>query len=127
MRLLDFLSNSPKNYIFEKDSNKTTFGGVLTILYLIVLFIMAFIFLYNYEINSKYIITYNHYQKSLSLEEFDSKINDPKYNPTLEFIFSLENIWHEPLFHDNFILVNYNTGDKIEINEPIKLKYSISK
>jgi len=55
------------------------------------------------------------------------KINDPKYNPTLEFIFSLENIWHEPLFHDNFILVNYNTGDKIEINEPIKLKYSISK
>jgi len=74
MRLLDFLSNSPKNFIFEKDSNKTTFGGVLTILYLIVLFIMAFIFLYNYEINSKYIITYNDYQKkSLSPEEFDSK------------------------------------------------------
>ena len=43
-----------------------------TLLYLIVLFIMAFIFLYNYEINSKYIITYNDYQKkSLSPEEFD--------------------------------------------------------
>lgn len=124
MRLLDFLSNSPKNFIFEKDSNKTTFGGVLTILYLIVLFIMAFIFLYNYEINSKYIITYNHYQKSLSHEEWESKINDPKYNPTLEFIFSLENMGHKPLFHDNFILVNYNTGDKIEINEPIKIKIS---
>ena len=102
MRALDVLSISPKNFIFEKDANKTTFGGVLTILYLLVLFIMAFIFLYNYETNSKYIITYNHYQKSLSNEERDSKINDPKYNPTLEFIFNLENMYHKPLLSDNF-------------------------
>ena len=124
MKKLDFLSNAPKNFIFEKDSNKTTFGGVLTILYLLVVFIMAFIFIYNYETNSKYIITYNHYQTSLSDEEWNSKKNDPKYNPTLKFIFNLENMTHLPILSENFIIVDYNTGDKIEINEPIERKVS---
>ena len=37
MNKLDFLSGAPKTLIFEKSSNKTNFGGVLTIIYLIIL------------------------------------------------------------------------------------------
>ena len=40
MRKIDFLSPSPNNYIFQKESNKTTFGGFLSILFLIVTFII---------------------------------------------------------------------------------------
>ena len=33
MRIIDFLSDSPKTFIFKKSSNKTTFGGFLTLIY----------------------------------------------------------------------------------------------
>ena len=124
MKLLDFLSNSPKNFIFEKDSNKTTFGGVLTIIYLIALLIIAFIFIYNYETNNKYIITYGHYQRSVSsYEEVKHLSNDPKYNPTLEFIFNLTDLQRIPL-SDNFIILDYQNGKIIERNKPIEYKVS---
>ena len=55
MRKLDFLSNSPKTFIFEKSSNKTTFGGFLTLIYILIIFIMSFVYIYNYLINDKYI------------------------------------------------------------------------
>ena len=123
MKLLDFLSNSPKYFIFEKDSNKTTFGGVLTIIYLIALLIIAFIFIYNYETNNKYIITYGHYQRSVSYEEREHLSNDPKYNPTLEFIFKLEDLQNITL-SDNFIILDYQNGKIIERNKPIEYKVS---
>jgi hypothetical protein len=123
MKLLDFLSNSPKYFIFEKDSNKTTFGGVLTIIYLIALLIIAFIFIYNYETNNKYIITYGHYQRSVSYEEREHLSNDPKYNLTLEFIFKLEDLQNITL-SDNFIILDYQNGKIIERNKPIEYKVS---
>ena len=43
MRKIDFLSQSPNGFIFQKESNKTTFGGALSAIYLILIF---FIFLY---------------------------------------------------------------------------------
>ena len=36
MRKLDFLSDFPKAYIFQKSSNKTTFGGFLTLVYIFI-------------------------------------------------------------------------------------------
>ena len=37
MRNLDFLSEYPRTYIFEKDVNKTNFGGVLFLIYAIIM------------------------------------------------------------------------------------------
>ena len=48
MHGLDFLSGAPKTLIFEKGSNKTNFGGVLTIIYLIINSIKIFIKKWNY-------------------------------------------------------------------------------
>ena len=41
MRNLDFLSEYPRAYIFEKDTNKTNFGGVLFLIYLMIMLTKA--------------------------------------------------------------------------------------
>ena len=56
MKKVDFLSGVPRTYIFEKNSNKTLFGGFLTIIYLLILFLLAFVYIYNYEMNNTLII-----------------------------------------------------------------------
>ena len=58
MRQLDFLSDSPKTFIFQKSSNKTTFGGSLTLIYIFIVFLIAFTYIYNYYVNDKYTISY---------------------------------------------------------------------
>jgi len=52
-----------------------------------------------------------------------SKINDPKYNPTLKLIFDLYDIKDKPL-SENFIIVDYKKGKQIERNKPIEIKVS---
>ena len=68
-------------------------------------------------------ITYGHYQRSVSYEEVKHLSNDPKYNPTLEFIFNLEDLQRIPL-SDNFIILDYQNGKIIERNKPIEYKVS---
>ena len=51
MRKIDFLSNPPKTFIFQKSSNKTAFGGFLTIIYLLIILIIAFTYIYNFVVN----------------------------------------------------------------------------
>ena len=58
MRIIDFLSDSPKTFIFKKSSNKTTFGGFLTLIYGLIVLIMSILFYIDYHINDKYIISY---------------------------------------------------------------------
>ena len=52
MNALDFMSDSPRINIFQKNSNKTNLGGILTFIYLFFLLfiIVAYLFYYfNYE------------------------------------------------------------------------------
>ena len=60
MRKLDFLSDSPKTFIFQKSSNKTTFGGFLAIIYILIILIIAFVYIYNYVVNDT-LIDINNY------------------------------------------------------------------
>ena len=118
MKKLDFLSNSPKTFIFQKSSNKTTFGGFLTIIYILVILIIAFVYICNYAANDKYIISYINYEKDISYDDIIELDKDPKYNPTLNFSF---NLYFEldkfpfpiPL-SKNFILVDLKTGNQLE-------------
>ena len=56
MKNLDFLSNSPNIYIFKERTNKTTFGGVLFLIYIIIMMIISLIYIIDYFVNDKYII-----------------------------------------------------------------------
>ena len=85
MRIIDFLSDSPKTFIFKKSSNKTTFGGFLTLIYGLIILIMAIVYYIDYHIKDKYIISYNQNKEGIDVE----KKNDPRYNPTLKFKFDV--------------------------------------
>ena len=125
MKKLDFLSDSPKAFIFQKSSNKTTFGGFLAIIYILVILIIAFTFIYNYAVNDKYIISYINFEKPILPEEaIESKLDkDPNYNPTLNFSFDLVDSYNNPL-SDNFLLVDTENKDILERGENYQFNVS---
>ena len=125
MKKLDFLSNSPKTFIFQKSSNKTTFGGFLTIIYILVIFIIAFTYIYNYVANDKYIISYVNYEKDInpgSDAQYELE-KDPDYNPTLDFIFRLSDSYGNPL-SKNFLILDMKTGNLVKKDYPYQ--YNVS-
>ena len=81
----DFLSSSPQNFIFQRNSNKTNLGGVLSMIYLIILLIISISYLVFYSMEDNYTIEYLYYEKLLTREENLEKKNSPKYNPKFDF------------------------------------------
>ena len=47
MKKFDILSQPPRTFIFERISNKTNLGGVLTIIYLIIMIFISIYYIYN--------------------------------------------------------------------------------
>ena len=85
MKILDFLSDSPKSFIFRKGSNKTSFGGILSLIYLIIILIIASFYLVGYIINEKYTVEYGYFQNVLDTNQKQELEKSPKYNPTTKF------------------------------------------
>ena len=48
MRAFDFLIMPPQFSIFKKETNKTQFGGVLFLIYLIVMFFISLAYILDY-------------------------------------------------------------------------------
>ena len=61
MRQLDFLSTSPNIYIFREKTNKTNFGGVLFLIYIIIMLSISLIYIIDYIVNDKYIVETSSY------------------------------------------------------------------
>ena len=70
---------------------------------------MSFVYIYNYLINDKYIITFLNYRDIKSLEQVEKLKEDPKYNPTLKFKFELLDMYEKPL-SNNFYLFDFRTN-----------------
>ena len=87
---LDFLSNAPKNFIFQNNSNKTNFGGFLTLAYIIIVLIIFTFYLIYYLSEEYFTVQYIHYQKYLNDSEIGKRENDIKYNPYFDFNFEME-------------------------------------
>ncbi len=75
MRTIDFLSESPKSFIFNKDSNKTLFGGVLSLIFLLIVLLISILYLVDYFINDKYSVEYALYQEILTDDKRIEKEN----------------------------------------------------
>ena len=58
MYYLDFFNTPPQYSIFQKEKNQTQFGGVLFLIYIIVMIFICFIYIVDYAINEKYEIEY---------------------------------------------------------------------
>ena len=54
MYFLDFLNESPNFFIFQKKANQTNFGGVLFLIYIIIMILISLAYILDYELNDKY-------------------------------------------------------------------------
>ena len=103
---LDFLSNSPKNFIFQNHYNKTILGGVLTLVFLIATLLILTYYLICFITEEDYSIQYARYTKILSPEEQKERRSDNRYNPYLNCSFDLTDGYHNILPEEDFILLN---------------------
>jgi len=113
MHPLDIFSDSPKYFIFQKETNKTNFGGVLTLfLGLIMILLSVLYFLDYYEMNN-YSIEYSHILGSTLNKDISNLNKNPDFNPNFTFYIKLMDD-HDQLLSENFILIDLNTGEKLK-------------
>ena len=103
MRILDFISQSPPNYIFQKESNKTTLGGTLFLIYAFICIGIFLFYLLDYLNNDKYYIQYTFNYNFIDDEELKKKLNDKEYNPYIEYLIFLRDE-NDEILSNNFIL-----------------------
>ena len=86
----DFLSEPPKNFIFQKSSNETNFGGFCFIIYM--LFIIAIV-IYSlidfFYLSEKYTIEYSLNYFTQTFDSINSMNQNSEYNPSLNFTLNL--------------------------------------
>ena len=98
MHFLDFLSDSPKIFIFERPTTKTNFGGVLFFIYIVIMILISLAYIFDYSINEKYtyeVMVSDNLTNCKSEEEENQEISmlndDEKLNPFVNFSITLEN------------------------------------
>ena len=81
MHCFDFLSDKPKIYIFQKETNKTNLGGILFLIYIIIMLLISSAYIVDYAINDKYsydVMTVYNYTDQ---DEEENMNNDLLLNP----------------------------------------------
>jgi hypothetical protein len=114
MYKIDLISQSPKNYIFQKESNETNVGGLLTIIYCFLAILIFVSYSYRYYSNNKYEITsFISGEKTLNeIQKLKFRLSD-NYNPNMKLRFSLVDLNGKNL-SDRFILYDYRNHKLIE-------------
>ena len=121
MHPLDIISSSPNLYILQKSSNKTNFGGFLTLAFLIIVLIIFIFYLIYYLSEETFTVQYVHYEKYLNEEEIDKREDDIKYNPYFDFLFDMGYYGRLP---NDFILVNLTNEQLIPRDETLNIRTS---
>lgn len=124
MHDIDIISKSPNNFIFQKNSNKTTFGGCLTIVYVLSVIIIFYYYEFKFFSDVNYQITSYVSQKFVLNKNEQLKFGESKkYNPILQIKFSLYDNNNEPL-SDKFILYDWSNEQIIPRDKIIKRRVS---
>ena len=93
MRNFDFLSETPRIFIFSKKTNKTNFGGFLFLIYIIIMIFISLLYILDYAFNDKYSIEcltiYNSTDNPYEIYRMD---DDEKLNPYLNATIT---IWYD--------------------------------
>ena len=90
MKILDFISGAPKTFIFQKSSNKTNLGGILTVLFVIAILLIISAYIYDYVTNEKYIVSYYNEVKFYQDNEYDIIYNNKTLYPDLTYHLELK-------------------------------------
>ena len=83
MRNIDFLSEYPRIYLFEKEVNKTHLGGILFLLYAITMLIISVSYILLFYLNDTYKIEFASYNNQTLSDDSDKLDKNPDLNPTL--------------------------------------------
>ena len=103
MHPLDIFSDSPKLFIFQKQTNKTNFGGILTLIFSLIMIFISLLYFLDYNDLNDYSIEYSHIS-NLTLDKDIPNLNsNPDYNPNFTFTLEITNNNGEPLSERFFI------------------------
>ena len=95
--------------IFQNNSNKTNFGGVLTIFYIFIILIISAFYLLDYIAKDNYSIEYFKYtHDSNDFNQIDEDSNDERYDPYFNFLFEIYADDLEVPLSNNFKLLNFS-------------------
>ena len=121
MHYLDFFSESPKTYIFQKSANKTKFGGFLFLIYIIIMSFISISYILDYAYNDKYKVEYSrHLNFSLNAQYINDI--DQSLDIDISFKFRILNQERDSLPEKDFEILY--RGVPIKQNEFIKSKLS---
>ena len=119
MEYFDFLSLSPSFSIFQKKTNKIKFGGVLFLIYIIIMLFICFIYILDYIINEKYEIqssVFFKFRDSLTTDVRNlNKIPEININFLINIQSPLFNPSSNPFYVKNLIIKN-KKGEYIKQN-----------
>ena len=113
MNALDFLSQSPQNFIFHNSANKTNLGGILSLIYLIIIIIISLYYFAHYIINDKYKTGYfffYHPNGNYNNPHEREPIISDELLPNFNFIFKFHDIYSfdsHNFFIGGFKLIEY--------------------
>ena len=110
--MIDFLSDSPKNNIFQNKVNKTKLGGFLTLIYIIITLIILSYYLIFYFTEQTFSIEYTYNEQMLDENELNKRFVDETYNPYFNFSFDLIHQSGENLT-DDFIIFDFENEQKV--------------
>ena len=85
MHSLDFLSESPKYFIFQKGANKTNLGGVLFLLYILIIMSISFVYLYDYFTGKTYIVESSLIEDLIDDKKEKELLENDEINPIKNF------------------------------------------
>ena len=118
IRRIDLLSQVPQISIFNAGSNKTVFGGALSLIYLIIFLLIAIAYLVDFISNDKYDVQYGIQQEVITKERLDELTSNQDYDPTLNFRMDLKDMEENPL-SERFVIYDPNKNIFINKNEQI--------
>ena len=112
---LDFLNTPPQLYILNKKTNKTLLGGILFIIYFLLMLTIVIFYVLDYYLNDKYSIRYSHYKYYQNQGEllYQNNVKYNNFNFSFEF-YKIKSNQDIEYLDNNFVLMDldYNVIER---------------
>ena len=115
MHFLDFLNESPNFFIFQKKANQTNFGGVLFLIYILIMILISLAYILDYELNDKY--TYESFTFYNYTADNNELNKDENLNPFFNLTISLD-------YHGDFAVYDISNNKFLESDDIDFFSYS---
>lgn len=110
MHFLDFLNESPNFFIFQQKSNQTNFGGVLFLIYIIIMILISLAYILDYALNDKY--TYESLKFYNYMDNHNELNKEEKLNPFFNLKISIKKFSNY-----EFAVFDISNNEFIEIDD----------